>query len=1162
MHSPDAGPRSVAWQVGDVIDGRYEVTGTVGRRATGTVHQVRHLLWKTDLAVTTPPPGTWTDRAARARFLREAEAWARLDPHPHVCTCHYARVFDGVPRVFTELTGGGTLRERVDDGSLHRGDPGEAVPRVLELAVQLAEGLAHVHAQGFVHQDVRPDAVLLAAGDGGGPETVKLAGFVTAPVISASPGPSAYASPERAAGNRAGALGDIWSFAVTVQEMFTGSVSRGGARGGGHDGGHGGVGGPRVPEAVAGLLDRCLREAPGERPGTMAEIVEELTAIHARLTGRPRPRSVPDPAGSRADGLNDRALALLDLGDDDAATAALDQALAIDPRHPSATYHAGLLRWRRGEATDEAVIAALEAVADAGPSWKVPCLLAQVHLERGDVAAARAHLEGMARDPRDRYPGAGAPGSAGPGDDPGRGPGDDPETASLLRRVTAGEVTDACCLVTHTVPWNPWSGSRISDRCGSPHPVAIRLDPTGRTALTGDADGRVRLWEPRTGRCLQELTGHHAGVRTLDLTPDGSHAVSSGSDNTVRWWDLERGVCVRVVDVEPVTPHGIAVASVCLTADGTGVLAAGQDGTVRLFPGDGATDGLVLTGHTGGVNVVAAGPRPGQGTGTGTALSGGWDHDVRAWDLDDGRCRHVFTGHHHPVTAAALAPAGPLGVTGDFGGAILVWHTEEGTGVAALGGHTGHVTAVALDGAGEFALSASTDGTVRYWETATGRCVRTFRGHRVMVSDVRFADDGRTALSADQDGSVRRWRLPGRYTAPPRLGRPRTRRDEDSRRAHAGALAAKAADALADHRPGAALTLLGEARALPGRARDPWLLRAWWGIAPSCLRRGVRAIWHVRTLTGHAAYVTSVDVTTDLATAVSGGADREVRIWDTADGTCRHVLTGHTDTVTSVCASADGLRAVSAGQDGAVRVWSTESGECLHLLTPRSPSSRRHGATCVRTSGDGRFVLTGYADGSVLLWDLDTGAVLRLAGHTSDVRTGWLAGDASLAVTGGYDRTIRVWDTADGTCRHVLTDHPGTVMSLGVTDDGRTAVSTGGSRDRTIRVWDLVGGCLRRVVDGGPGIPGAVRPLPAAGDGSLGAGGFAVTSGSPTGLRVHDLSTGERLDAPAGHAPGTLTVAATPDGRYVFTGGADHAVRLWELDWELARPGGLPGPAR
>jgi hypothetical protein len=234
-------PEDGVWRVGDVIDGRYEVTRVHEHGAMGLVYRVRHLSWGIDLAVKRPRPELLAADHDRARFVTEAETWVSLGLHPHVCGCHYVRTLDGVPCVFAEYVPGGGLHEWIEDRRLYEGGPARALERILDVAVQVAWGLEYAHSRSLVHGDVKPANVLLDA-DG----TAKVTDFGLAGVHGAAPtgrhGGAApggvpedgtmlvpwgghsppYASPEQFAGESLGRRSDVYAFAVSVLEMVAG----------------------------------------------------------------------------------------------------------------------------------------------------------------------------------------------------------------------------------------------------------------------------------------------------------------------------------------------------------------------------------------------------------------------------------------------------------------------------------------------------------------------------------------------------------------------------------------------------------------------------------------------------------------------------------------------------------------------------------------------------------------------------------------------------------------------------------------------------------------------------------------------------------------------------------------------------------------------------
>jgi eukaryotic-like serine/threonine-protein kinase len=208
------------------------------------------------------------DDELRRRFARESRLAARLS-HPNVVAVFDAGEDAGRPYIVMEYVEGETLA----DVLRRRG----ALPteEAAEIAAQVAAGLAHAHAQGLVHRDVKPQN-LLVSGDG----RVKIADFGVARSDDLSKltqagtvlGTAAYLSPEQAAGSEVGPASDVYSLGVVLYELLTGRTPY-------RFDSLADLGAPRKPPppppALADVVARCLAADPSERPSA-AEVEREL----------------------------------------------------------------------------------------------------------------------------------------------------------------------------------------------------------------------------------------------------------------------------------------------------------------------------------------------------------------------------------------------------------------------------------------------------------------------------------------------------------------------------------------------------------------------------------------------------------------------------------------------------------------------------------------------------------------------------------------------------------------------------------------------------------------------------------------------------------------------------------------------------------------------
>jgi serine/threonine-protein kinase len=233
------------------------------------------------------------------RAEREAEAAARL--RHRRCLRAYGFGSDGGHvYIAYEYVAGLTLREALRTGRLR---DREAV----EAAAQVLDGLAHAHARGIVHRDVKPSNVLLEDGDGVSVRLLDfgLAQFDEADTLTAMgdvPGTLAYIAPERLGGADATPASDVWGVGVMLWEVLSGghpfwgvpigsmtATIQAGAAPLRHQR-------PDLPDRVLAAVDDALHLDPGKRP-TAAKLAAELReCLRPRRRGRPpRSRALPLP---------------------------------------------------------------------------------------------------------------------------------------------------------------------------------------------------------------------------------------------------------------------------------------------------------------------------------------------------------------------------------------------------------------------------------------------------------------------------------------------------------------------------------------------------------------------------------------------------------------------------------------------------------------------------------------------------------------------------------------------------------------------------------------------------------------------------------------------------------------------------------------------------
>ncbi len=1132
---PDRGPEGdppARWQVGDVILGLYEVLGVAGEGGMGVVYRVRHRLWDIELAVKCPRTGAFASERHRVDFEREAHLWIDLGLHPNICACHYVRRLGGIPRIFAEYAVGGSVAARMLDRRLYAGGRDVALARVLDVTVQAARGLAHAHARDVIHQDVKP-ANLLLAGDG----EVKVTDFGIArafaeasrvqtaevdPRVSFGGLTPAYCSPEQAralvgSGTRKlSSATDVWSLAVTVLELFMGRLpnSNGTAAGrelaafresGGDD--------PDIPvfsEALADLLERCLRTDPGERP-SMSEVARELEMIYEREAGTHYPNPPADEARLLAGELSNRALSMLDLDRPEEAESLWDEALEQDRHHPEATYDCGVYLWRVGRLTDAELVRRLEVVRGSHlAEWNDEYLLALVHLERGDVEAAGELLESAATQA-----------------------GHAPEIAAARELVLSAAERARCIR------------------------MLASLERVGGVALTGDGnrvlmpDGHcTRLWDVRTGQCMQVLEDEADSVRSLTVTPDGRFALTGGQRGTVRLWDVDRGQVIRILDARA------TVEAVALTCDVRQAVTCARDGTARVWDLQTATCARILEGHFDIVTSVAV-------TADGRfAATVGFDGTLRLWELATGHCIRLVDAHRDWVWSVALTPDGSLALTGSQDTTARLWETATGRCIQTLDGAAHYITSVALTADGRFALTGDDDGCVRLWELPVGRCLRTIKAHGQRINSLALTPSGHYAASRSDDRTVRVWELSTETPVPSTFAYTRPRATREAARAEARLR--EELDAidrwLARGDISTAAERLRAMRLRTGYERHPIILERWRTAGRKGRRTRLVAAWPIQIIHAHyvpppatpgvtnwgaglrdlkpilhtqpgpSAWIRALAVTPDGRLALTAANDHNARVWDVATGWSPYTL-HHPDWATAAALTLDGRLAVTGGHDGKIRVWEPGGAGLLKVL-----EGHESAVTSIAVTPDARLALTGSFDSTARLWDLDAARCLHRLEEQRDPVA--LTPDGRIALTTGTDHDVGVWDLTTGT-RVATLEHQDHVPCAALTLDGRIAAT---ASKTAVRVWDVESGRCKQSLEEHSGYVNAVAVTP---DGRV-----ALSGAADRTARVWDLETGQCVQTLEGHAADVTAVALTADGHVALTATRDGELRIWGLDWD------------
>jgi two-component system, LytTR family, response regulator len=298
----------------------YKVLEEIGRGGMGVVYRALDTSLGREVALKVLKLAAGRDPELERRLKQEARAAASL-AHPAVAVVYEIDEAEGATFIAMELVRGRPLAALLAGAPL---DP----PRALDLAIEVAEGLAEAHSRGVVHRDLKPKNVMLTESghakiiDFGLAKLVRPrppfeSGADTPPWGDTDPGrilgTAAYMSPEQVRGTEVDARSDLFAFGALLYEMLSGEPAF--RRETGVETLHAVLKepAPRLREqgleapgpVLQRVLDRCLAKAPGDRYASAGDLLSDLREARRRIEAaadsgeRPAPaaRPAPPPAG-------------------------------------------------------------------------------------------------------------------------------------------------------------------------------------------------------------------------------------------------------------------------------------------------------------------------------------------------------------------------------------------------------------------------------------------------------------------------------------------------------------------------------------------------------------------------------------------------------------------------------------------------------------------------------------------------------------------------------------------------------------------------------------------------------------------------------------------------------------------------------------------------
>jgi WD40 repeat protein len=996
-----------------------------------------------DVALKLPRNLSFADEQVKSAFLREARAAAALR-HPHIVPIFDAGEIDEQCYLTAAFCPGETL-------SVWRKRNGGHVPPRTAAAIsrQLAGALAHAHEAGILHQDVKPENVLLDADHPteGLPFTLLLTDFGLARLMdgpdtvarsSVAFGTARYMAPEQAArsGKKIGPAVDVYAVGVILYELLTGRAPIQGA-----DEletlSRLAVDVPPAPDRFVSDLPRdlgaiclkCLEKDPGHRYATARELEADLQRFLDGHSTLARPHSAWERAW--------RTMRRHPTGAALVATLILSLAGFI----VGLGLHVAQLR-EHGQQL-QSLNARLEALLRQSEE-----ATERANRREGEVKdmlyasglrlAGRAWREGDARVLHERLIGQ----IPGPGE---------VDRRDFAWRFLAGFDRPAQA-ETHV--------SRLSL-------YAVVISPDGRHLAVAGHDGTVRILDAESLDEVESFDSGQTEVNGLDFARDGRRLASAGQDGSVCVWELPGGRRLQHIQAHP------AQAYQCVFVDNDRlVISCGEDDPViRIWDLETASSVGTLSGHDDSVECVALAPSGN------TLASVSCDRTARLWDLASRSLLHTLAQHHDKLTSVCFVRNGRVLATGGLDCQVCLWDVDSGN---LLGCHTLYdpiqslsaarddVRIIAGDRGGALTMFRSDLETVLPGRESAPQSdpvprdltavilnageespvvhrgdrpmstvdIRAWPAHLGRIYSLARAATG-VCYSAGEDGFVRKWSTETHSPVRSWPRAPGNEMQDIADLAQVGGFIAVGKDSIHTLRPssdgiqieslpregtgGLSPCLACDGATLLGFAENGRVSRWPWGRLElqdlGTLRTGKRP--------------TGLAMSPDATEFVAIDFGENLVLWhDARNGA--EVASLITRDPRSIAWSPDGDHILVAALDDVLLVDARSHELVQKIATHRGP------ANCVAIHPDGRLAASGGSDRCVILTDItnrrETG-VLR--GHRAIVTAVAFSPEGRCLATADGDGTIKLWNTATRQYLYDLSVDGGACSKLLFSGDGR-----------------------------------------------------------------------------------------------------------------------------
>jgi WD40 repeat protein len=290
----------------------------------------------------------------------------------------------------------------------------------------------------------------------------------------------------------------------------------------------------------------------------------------------------------------------------------------------------------------------------------------------------------------------------------------------------------------------------------------------------------------------------------------------------------------------------------------------------------------------------------------------------------------------------------------------------------------------------------------------------------------------------------------------------------------------------------------------------------------------------VGEVVGHHGPVSTICSSRMFPIFVSGGQDKEIKIWDCLSHNSIGTLVGHKSTITCLVLSKSNNFLVSGSEDNSVRIWDMKTRLQLKCL-----KSSDMNITAVKMFMNDKYILTGSDDSRLVIWSLDSYAqVANISAHDDTIQAIAVSKYDRSIITGGLDSKIISWDIDGKIYDDIYTIPSGTITSSCITIDNKYLII--GNSEGKLSIWNMHKKTEEDVmVDHNSAITCVL---------SSNTNAFIISADSLGSIKIWNMMTRKHDYDIVGHVGAVLCIVLSKNQHTLYSSSADRTIKVWDLE--------------